>query len=1545
MKKRSSHSILVFLVACAILALVMSFSANFKADLLFEQPSSLASIKLVRENTDPVQFAIFDDQLKGIAPANVTIVFVNALVERSGRFEKASNPIDKIVLATGDQQIGSDSATQSLVITNLKTQITTKLGTIITNIAANQYVSLEYDVLVNGARTTLVDRPPPMGFPVGYSSFTNPLNDLLYIATPSFHTILGPEEKAFLSFPIHHGAPLLANTLTTLQSLDSLTRQSLIAEPIRNDVPKIVVEQHHLVLPRLDQGNFNALVLRYRFGNDPWNYSKIFLPSEKNITLPVPVQSLLDFYSEVEYSFVYVSQAISTVNQDFPFNSLLPKDQFPVFYRTPYASLVPELVTDRDALTFTLPITATPQDNAIGIGFLSRDQLFTLSDVVDRLSQSLTVAIVSGTSTNLKTFITKPDQLPYFTLIGKNDQLWTVQEKRSSLPPVPADLKFITFPSSKDSSSLRVVNASKGDRLLCFLSTVQGDTSLTVPSSDLLSSSDCLASARRSGATEGVITTATYRAGEDILEGLDRFSFDASLSSKDPLIKGIDAQKKLILLLDSLNQEKVSLLVSPTASFDAFQQVSSDRSGQNAIKIPLLATCDPLCFVKVATILRDQAPVLLATLSDTAMLAKSPAPALELCFSNISQVEKLFDPADLKFQVIGIGDKPITMNFQSVAKCYETLLTDQKDLKPLLQKKITFHTNGLALSHVTIPPENYSLTITDGTNVQMLLALLAFEHVRLIDASTHNAPTIFQKSYQQSSVAKSVTILPQILGTIVMHQKGNIPYVLSSQSADAPLNETNLFPGSPFTLSVPSTIRVMAPDQVFTSGFDDALGVVKIALPLPAGSSASLSLSSLFRSPRDIRTSLRDGIVFDSATKSITLKSISGSISIPLEFSTRMPTDTSLYAKTVPETPLPSDLDLFSDHIPLVLSVDSNASQVGDAQTPIRLPLVAAGSSYQTPVTFPGVFSLSKVDVKGQRFFPDECAKYLSLNASKLIVTGTISSTTKLQGCFLDLQIAASITTAVGKADVSSNLRYVIPFQSSFDPLTGQKKSLKISIPTGKKGLSLSVKLDDALEEVFETGADFLPLQGALAGQFSSVSGIAMALSADKSSLSLSGDATSFVLPATKYFRAVVSASGALSFVQIDLVPVSALESSVNVVKGFSNIIDLKKILQEKQFTDSEIASVVVVTNALTVAAQISNDKVMTINASAELDTQFFSLLIPKTPSAVSQEVKVTFHLTPPTSVQLPGISFSTGKQIILDLLSYTAPGHTVLTDQLPDFLKRSGTQLTGKTPDTPASLTLVIQDATTFTNLTLPLQIKEPTTSDQKQVTIDQKPAAVTSTFTKPAADVPSSTLNPQPSTLDVPCFTDIAALTTDLQKLICSAKGKGFVSGGGGLFRPSDFINRAEISKLLVTGPLRSAGLVTSGDLAHLNDQFAKQTFRDVPRLSWFYGFVQTLYETNVMSGYPDGAFHPDFQLNRAEAAKILSQVLIETSSATQEDLKAFQKPQDPWYGSYVRFVNSHGGSLPDPSNAAKMSAPISRLEFLVNLMQLISPSGQSQ
>ena len=80
-------------------------------------------------------------------------------------------------------------------------------------------------------------------------------------------------------------------------------------------------------------------------------------------------------------------------------------------------------------------------------------------------------------------------------------------------------------------------------------------------------------------------------------------------------------------------------------------------------------------------------------------------------------------------------------------------------------------------------------------------------------------------------------------------------------------------------------------------------------------------------------------------------------------------------------------------------------------------------------------------------------------------------------------------------------------------------------------------------------------------------------------------------------------------------------------------------------------------------------------------------------------------------------------------------------------------------------------------------------------------------------------------------------------------------------GYFRPSDALNRAEATKMLVNAAQMAENI--SG----------APHFPDVKSSDWFYNFVETAYNNGVVAGYPDGMFKASNNINRAEAAKMVS------------------------------------------------------------------------
>ncbi len=86
-----------------------------------------------------------------------------------------------------------------------------------------------------------------------------------------------------------------------------------------------------------------------------------------------------------------------------------------------------------------------------------------------------------------------------------------------------------------------------------------------------------------------------------------------------------------------------------------------------------------------------------------------------------------------------------------------------------------------------------------------------------------------------------------------------------------------------------------------------------------------------------------------------------------------------------------------------------------------------------------------------------------------------------------------------------------------------------------------------------------------------------------------------------------------------------------------------------------------------------------------------------------------------------------------------------------------------------------------------------------------------------------------------------------------------KGYFDGS---FRPNDSVNRAEAVKMLLLGA-QILPVVSTG--AHLS-------FTDVQPSDWFFPYVQTSAEREIIKGYKDGTFRPNLPITRAEAAKII-------------------------------------------------------------------------
>jgi len=105
------------------------------------------------------------------------------------------------------------------------------------------------------------------------------------------------------------------------------------------------------------------------------------------------------------------------------------------------------------------------------------------------------------------------------------------------------------------------------------------------------------------------------------------------------------------------------------------------------------------------------------------------------------------------------------------------------------------------------------------------------------------------------------------------------------------------------------------------------------------------------------------------------------------------------------------------------------------------------------------------------------------------------------------------------------------------------------------------------------------------------------------------------------------------------------------------------------------------------------------------------------------------------------------------------------------------------------------------------------------------------------------------------------------------------------GDLFRPGDFVNRAEFCKFLVM----AIGIQIR------NPEIP--SFLDVNTNDWFYPYVETAKHFKWLDGNPDGTFKPGNIINRAEAAKIMVNAFGFEAEDSPDDLE--------WYDKYIRIM----------------------------------------
>lgn len=1656
MKKRNKPGLLLFgLILIGVLSITLNYSGLLQTQVL-QAPERLQQVKLVRHETNPLQFDIYYESLKNDRPENISITMVNALLDQSGQFRSRSSVIESIALTTGIQQVTSTANSQTLSISNISPLNSTKLGTIVTNIPRFEYVSLEYDITISGKKRTVIDKAVPIDFPQGYQAFQNPTGEPMYISVPGYHTLLAPLEKVYVKYPsIQHGAVLLPNTLTTLQDLSQLSQASLISQSLNLPVPELIVEQDQLIIPAFPANDYNTLMIRYRRGSDEWSQKSFLLTASKDVILPVPVKDLMDFYTEVQYSFAYLSHGMPTLNLDFPYNSLLLPDQSPVYYRTDYVSLNTELLNNKNGLIVDLTINTPENPNAISIGFLSRKPVNSLKESLSYLSQQLPVAIFDTGSASFQTTMSVPQQVPSFNLIGKNNQVWSKKTIRPDLEFLSTDFESIALlPDDQQIPELEIVDETKGDRLLCFVKTADGDFSLPTIRQDVMFTSNCLQSAKRAGLKEGVIFPVAYREKTETLQALKHFRFDQRIGELFPQINNYNPYEKTLTLSAGFEDVPVKIVASPTPDFRNFSTLVLEQLESSTFAIPLLPGCETFCYIKAIAIVREDADVLLGYPTQTLLFSPIPEPLLQLCFTNQQKVSKLYDPEELKFKVLVPNEDPLDLKYRSDSGCYELgfgeledrelnieasalqasqdaaatpnpapaptpaptpvttpdspaspespdtpenpdspaspenpatpttpdtpaspttflprafaqtgtsahtlkkLVTDSLDLPA---NTMVIHSNGLSNSHIDIPPQRHYGNLGFDAEHQLILTELVFEHAHLNSTEQLIDEPILQTSYQISQWGNSSTFFSRNRGNVIMHRMGDSPYFFERFTTPAPINESLLFPGGGHLLEIPHTIRLIPPEQIILLASLEGTNRALVPLEIPERSKVTMFLDNVFRPNIEQEMINKDGILYDAQSGLMTLENPTGTLTIPIQISLNKTTDASIYANTTPATVVPPQINIASLRTNAIFEVTQPADiPRSTLREPLKLPRGGVGFTYKEKISLFGIETSRAFEIIDNRFLTSTCREIFSFDPATREISGQVPASSQLEGCYFEILVRYLIRNEFSEMEVTTPLTYQIPLLTNDDLENIKAEIIRIPLSIDGQEVNEIVSVKEPIEELVETTPQFVSKDNA-ESLITAIGELLIVFDEANQQFVISGLTTDLVKPTSRYIRAIQQSTGRLVLFELQMIPVQQDELILPITQSFPNLIDVPQVLRDEGFSEEEIATLRIAADSLPTSVEVSDTGIVNIFGLPELNDQVFSALIDKektTPSAFEefenrltdvttdeapQTLRITLRLqvNEAPTVTSEAIVLGKNKAVSIDLKRFAPNSQVIITGQLPEFLTRNGNQLVGTTPGQDEQVNLLVQDFSTVKNIIVPLIIGEVVLENPEGTETGEAVETIPDETTLLEDEAAA---NKGAAVDSTDCFPDIRLEPLAYREAICLAEQFSIISGSNGLFRPEATINRAEVSKVLVTGPLVILGLLTDAEVSQLNNAFSSQSFFDVPRTAWFYGFVETVLAAGIVNGYPDGTFQPGTALNRAEAAKVIVNTMMQLSPSSfgpNESVAANTVPGEQWFVPFVRILNMNGGDLPDPTDSAGLSAPISRAEFVYNLLILL-------
>lgn len=155
----------------------------------------------------------------------------------------------------------------------------------------------------------------------------------------------------------------------------------------------------------------------------------------------------------------------------------------------------------------------------------------------------------------------------------------------------------------------------------------------------------------------------------------------------------------------------------------------------------------------------------------------------------------------------------------------------------------------------------------------------------------------------------------------------------------------------------------------------------------------------------------------------------------------------------------------------------------------------------------------------------------------------------------------------------------------------------------------------------------------------------------------------------------------------------------------------------------------------------------------------------------------------------------------------------------------------------------------------------------------------------------------------------------------------------------RPYDSLNRAEALKVI----LESRTDLRDRAAWHRGHMLPMSLFYDVIQTEWYAPYVETAFESGIVTGYPDGSFKPGRFLSVEEAITLMVRTLDDGTATSYQTSSYIQNRPNEWFSPHIsraieRNLIMHQGQL-------RLGAPITRGQFFDILYRFLVISESNQ